>query len=152
MGKLCSLSRHTTFMLGGKAGLECKRVKNASQRLPLLFTGAEISAVFPFNSCQIYESKHPRAFGKLVEGSVVNNFGIQLFVHFCCKFGRKLESNGAKQSSNKPERRHPHDVAPRTPRRPAAVPAHARTPRHRKTHRSEAGRHGHCAPKAIDAR
>jgi hypothetical protein len=69
-------------MLGGIAGLECKLVKNASQRADPLFTGVEKILNFPYNSCQIYGSKHPRAFGKLVEGSLVSTFGIQTFVHF----------------------------------------------------------------------
>jgi hypothetical protein len=51
MGKLCSLSRHTTFLLSGIADLECKLVVNASQRVESLFTGAEISADFPCNLC-----------------------------------------------------------------------------------------------------
>jgi hypothetical protein len=47
MVKLCSLSRHTTSLLSGIADLECKLVKNASQRVESLFTGAEIVADFP---------------------------------------------------------------------------------------------------------
>jgi hypothetical protein len=74
-------------MLGGIAGLECKLVKNASQHTDPLFTRAEKILNFPRNSCQIYGSKHPRAFGKLVEGSLVSNFDIQTFVHFCYKIG-----------------------------------------------------------------
>jgi hypothetical protein len=40
-------------MLSGIAGLEQKCVKNASQRLPSLFTRAEISVKFPCSLCQI---------------------------------------------------------------------------------------------------
>jgi hypothetical protein len=77
-------------MLSGIAGLECKLVKNASQRVDPLFTSAKNSANFPCNSCQIYRSKHPRVFGKLVEGSVLNKFGIQTFVQFSLEIWRKL--------------------------------------------------------------
>jgi hypothetical protein len=51
-----------------------------------------------------------------------------------------------------PERRHLRDVASITPRRPPPYPGRACTPRHQNTPRSEARRHRHCAPKAIDAR
>jgi hypothetical protein len=130
MGKLCSLSSQTTFMLGGMASMECKRVKNASQCLPLLFMGAENSVNFSCNSCQIYWSKYPRAFGKVVVGSLVSNFSIQRFVHFCRKNWRKFNLKWSTWNWFEPERQHPHDVAPRTPRRPAAIPprAHAETP------------------------
>jgi hypothetical protein len=33
--------RHTTFLLSGMAGLECRRVKMAKHGSGLLFTGAE---------------------------------------------------------------------------------------------------------------
>jgi hypothetical protein len=82
-------------MLGGIADSKCKMVKNASQCLDLLFTGAENSANLLCSFCQIRWSKPPRAFGKLVEGSVVRNFGIQMFVQFCYKFWSKFDSNTA---------------------------------------------------------
>jgi hypothetical protein len=90
MGKLCSLSRHTTFLLSGIAGLECKLVKNASQHVLLLFTGTEISANLPCSLYQIYGSKPPRAFGNLVESKLLRNFRIPRLVHFCYKIWRKF--------------------------------------------------------------
>jgi hypothetical protein len=36
------ISRHTTLLLSGIAGLECRRVKIAKQDPGLLFMGAEI--------------------------------------------------------------------------------------------------------------
>jgi hypothetical protein len=41
-------------MLGGIAGLECKRVKDASQLLLSLFTRAEMSVKFPCSLRQIH--------------------------------------------------------------------------------------------------
>jgi hypothetical protein len=83
-------------MLGGIADLKCKMMKNAGQHLVSLFTGAKKILKFHYSSCKISGSKPHRAFVKLVEGSVVSKFGIQMFVHFCYKFWRKLESTGAK--------------------------------------------------------
>jgi hypothetical protein len=80
-------------MLDGIADLKCKMVKNAGQCLVSLFTGAEKILKFHCSSCKIGGSKPPRVFVKLVEGSVVSKFGIQIFVHFCYKFWRNFESN-----------------------------------------------------------
>jgi hypothetical protein len=55
-------------------------VKNASQHIDPLFRGAEKILKFPCGLCKIGGSKPHRAFVKLVEGSVVNKFGIQTFV------------------------------------------------------------------------
>jgi hypothetical protein len=93
MGKLCSLSRHTTFLLGGIADLKCKMVKNAGQHLVSLFTRAEKILKFHSSSCKIGGSKPPRAFVKLVEGSVVTKFGTPIFVHLL----EILEKNRVKQ-------------------------------------------------------
>jgi hypothetical protein len=46
MGKMCSLSRHTTSLLSGIASLECKLVKNANLGVCLLFTGVEFWPTF----------------------------------------------------------------------------------------------------------
>jgi hypothetical protein len=51
--KSCVFCRGTTFMLSGIAGLKCKLVKNAGQRLQTLFTGAKISAKFHYLLCKI---------------------------------------------------------------------------------------------------
>jgi hypothetical protein len=152
MGKLCSLSRHITFMLRGMADFECKRVKIVSQWLLLLFTRAENSANLLCSSCKIRWSKPPRGFVKLVEGSVVSKFGIQMFVHFCYKIWRKLESTEAKRNSNRPECVHPRDVAPR--RATLAPPSYTRalTPMTACDRRSEAGRRGYYAHKASFTR
>jgi hypothetical protein len=69
MGKLCSWSRHTTFMLGGIADSKCKMVKNVGQRLDLLFTGAEKISKFPCNSCKNGGPKPHRAFAMTMCGS-----------------------------------------------------------------------------------
>jgi hypothetical protein len=95
MGKLCSLSRHTTFLLSGIADLQGKVVKNASQCANPLFMGVEFSAKFLCNLCSICWSNHPRAFVGMAEGKLLSNFCIQVFVHFCCKHWRKIESNRA---------------------------------------------------------
>jgi hypothetical protein len=106
MGKLCSLSRHTTFMLGGIVDLKCKRVKIAGQHLDLLFTGAEKILKFPCSSCKIVGSKPRRAFVKLVEGSVVSKFGIQTFVQFSYEIWSKFDSNSATSKCIEPGRAH----------------------------------------------
>jgi hypothetical protein len=80
-------------MLDGIADLKCKMVKTAGQHLVSLFTRAEKILKFHCSSCKIGGSKPPRAFVKLVEGSVVSKFGIQIFVHFRYKFWRNFESN-----------------------------------------------------------
>jgi hypothetical protein len=141
MGKLCSLLRHTTFLLGGIAGLERKLVKNASQRVLLLFTGAEISANLPCSLCQIYGSKPPRAFGNLVEGKLLSNFCIQRLVHFCYKIGRKFNLKSvtwnclSQSASTRTTSRHACHVGP--------LPyPHARTPRCRNTPQFVARRRG----------
>jgi hypothetical protein len=89
MGKMCSFTRHTTFVLSGIASLECKVVKNAKQCAGLLFTGAEILADLLCNLCSTV-SNNPRAFGIFVECKLLSNFGIQSLEHFCLKFWRKF--------------------------------------------------------------
>jgi hypothetical protein len=91
-------------MLGGIANSKCKMVRNASQRHLLLFTEAEQILKLHCSLCKIGESKPHRAFVKLVEGSVVSKFGIQRFVHFCCKFWRNFDLNSITWNSLEPER------------------------------------------------
>jgi hypothetical protein len=43
--------RHTTLLLSGITGLECRRVKMAKQGPGLLFTGAENLARLAWRSC-----------------------------------------------------------------------------------------------------
>jgi hypothetical protein len=57
--------------------LEWKCVEKLGQRLELLFIGAQKSAHLACNLCKIGGEKDPRAFSKIVEGSVLYNFGIQ---------------------------------------------------------------------------
>jgi hypothetical protein len=70
----------------GIADLECKGVKNAKTDIESLFTSVEFSVKFLCNLCSIYWSNHPRAFGILVEGNLLDNFGIQSLEHFCLEF------------------------------------------------------------------
>jgi hypothetical protein len=79
-------------MLGGIVDSKCKMVKNASQRIDPLFTRAEKTLKFPCSLCKIGGSKPHRAFVKLVEGSVVNKFGIQTFGQFSLEIWRKFGS------------------------------------------------------------
>jgi hypothetical protein len=95
MGKMCSFARHATFMKIGIASLECKVVKNAKQGLELLFMSAENFAKLICCLCQIRWSKPPRAFGNLVEGRVVDKFGIQALVRFSFKIWSNFISNMA---------------------------------------------------------
>jgi hypothetical protein len=41
-------------------------------------------------------SKNPGAFGIIVEGNLLGNFGIQSLEHFCLKYWRKLIFKWAK--------------------------------------------------------
>jgi hypothetical protein len=125
MGKLCSLSRHTTFMLDGIANSMCTVVKNSSQHLLLLFTKAEKILKFPCCSCQIYCSNTLRAFVEMVEGSEMSKFGIRTLVQFSYKFLRKIQSNQVTLKRFGARTRATRDVAPSAPRRPRR-----RTPRH----------------------
>jgi hypothetical protein len=45
------MSNHTTLLLSGMAGLECRRVKMAKQDPGLLFTCAEKLAKLAWRSC-----------------------------------------------------------------------------------------------------
>jgi hypothetical protein len=71
-------------------------VKNANQGAGSLFTGAEFSVKFLCNLCSVCWSNHPRAFGILVEGNLLDNIGLQSLEHFCLEFWRKINCNKAK--------------------------------------------------------
>jgi hypothetical protein len=88
MGKLCSLSRHTTFLLSGIASLQRKMVKIASQHADSLFTSVEFPANLSCSLCQTRQSKTPRAFGNLVEGKLLSKFCIQTLERFCYEIWR----------------------------------------------------------------
>jgi hypothetical protein len=148
---MCSLPRHTTSLLSGIASLECKLVKNANQGVELLFTSTEILADFLSNLYSNPWAKPPRAFGNLVEGDLLSNFGIQSLEHFCLRNWRKFILKRATRDGLGAKARASRDVAPRTPRRPA-VPrlcAHAKVPGNPVV---RGPRRRHCAPTANDAR
>jgi hypothetical protein len=54
-------------MLSGIAGLKCKLVKNAGQRLRLLFRGAQETANLASDLCTNDGEKDPMPFTKVVE-------------------------------------------------------------------------------------
>jgi hypothetical protein len=126
-------------MLSGIASLEWKWVKNAGQHLRLLFTGAQKAANFACDLCSTCWEKDPRVFGKVVEGSVVHNFGIETLDHFCWKNWRKTLLNkatwnyfaGAWRSRALAIRRRRARRA-----RPPRSSSWALTPRHASAHRS----------------
>jgi hypothetical protein len=72
-------------------------VKNPFELTRLLFTGAEKMAGLACRSCSIPWINHPRAFGIIVEGNLLDNFGIQSLEHFCLNFWRKLDWKSAKR-------------------------------------------------------
>jgi hypothetical protein len=82
-------------MLSGIWDLEWKCVKNLGQRSQALFIGAQKTANLACNLCTTGWEKNPRAFSKVLEGSVVYNFGIKTLDHFCWNFWRKMLSNRA---------------------------------------------------------
>jgi hypothetical protein len=134
---MCRNSRHTTLLLSGIAGLECRVVKMAKQGTGPLFTGAENLARLAWCSCSIPWIKPLSAFANVVEGNLLNNFGIQGLGHFSLNVWRKFGLNKAKRncldSRRSRARRRPRAATSVTP-----YPAPARTPRRRQTQRSEA--------------
>jgi hypothetical protein len=110
-------------------------VKNPFELTRLLFTSAQKMAGLACRSCSIPWINHPRAFGIFVEGNLLDNFGIQSFAHFCLYFWRKLDWKIAKRDDFDHQRSR---ARRRTARRHvgAPYPCCARTPRHRRTHRS----------------
>jgi hypothetical protein len=126
----------------------CEKCK--SMRWPIVL-GAEFSAKFLCNLCSICCSNHPRAFVWVVEGKLLSNFCIQMFVHFCCKVWTKIESNratlncfwaGRARARCRVATCHVDPVVPR-------ACAHAEAPGYPAVW---GRRHYHCAPKAHDAR
>jgi hypothetical protein len=96
----------------GIASLECKVVKNAKQGAELLFIGAENFSNLICCLCQIRWSKTPRAFGNLVEGTMVDKFGIQTLVWFSFEFWSKFVLNRATLNLFLGLASRTHDVAP----------------------------------------
>jgi hypothetical protein len=81
---------------------------------------------------------------------VVSKSGIQMFMHFCYKFWRKLESTGAKWNSNRTEHVHSRDVAPRRATSASSPYRRVRTPKQARDRRSEAGLRKHYVPTRRD--
>jgi hypothetical protein len=112
-------------------------VKNAKQGAGLLFTGTEILAIFHCNLCSNRRVKPYRAFGILVEGDLLSNFGIQSLEHFYFKNWRKIGSKLVIETvfeTRRTRARH----RPRTHHVGSPYPGRARTPRGRSNQRSEA--------------
>jgi hypothetical protein len=82
---------------------------------------------------------------------LLNNFGIQSFVHLCLEFWRVFNLKRLLETVWAPERVLPRDVAPRTPRRPHRTPV-ARARRAPENPAVRGRRRRHCAPTANDAR
>jgi hypothetical protein len=89
-------------------------VKNAFECVLLLFIGAEFLANLVCRSCSIPWIKPLSAFANVVEGNLLNNFGIQGSGHFSLNFWGKRNLRRAKR--NCLESRHP-----RARRRPRAT-------------------------------
>jgi hypothetical protein len=112
-------------------------VKNAFECVLLLFIGAEFLANLACRSCSIPWIKPLSAFANVVEGKLLNNFGIQGLGHFSLKFWRKFSLKKAKRNCLESWRSRAR-CRPRAATSAAPYPARARTPRHRQTQRSEA--------------
>jgi hypothetical protein len=104
-------------------------VKNAFECVLLLFIGAEFLANLACRSCSIPWIKPLSTFANVVEGNLLNNFGIQGSGHISLNFWRKFSLKKAKrnclESRCSRARRHP-----RTATSVAPYPARTRTPRH----------------------
>jgi hypothetical protein len=105
-------------------------VKNAFEGVLSLFIGAEFLASLACRSCSIPWIKPLPAFANVVEGNLLNNFGIQGSSHSSSNFWRKFGWKKAKRNyldSRRPRaRRRPRAAMSATP-----YPARARTPRRR---------------------
>jgi hypothetical protein len=103
-------------------------VKYAFEGVLLLFFGAEFLANLACRSCSIPWIKPLSAFANVVDGNLLNNFGIQGSGHFSSNFWRKFGWKKAKRNcldSRRPRaRRRPRAATSATP-----YPARACTPR-----------------------
>jgi hypothetical protein len=112
-------------------------VKNSFEFVLLLFIGAEFLANLACRSCSIPWIKPLSAFANVVEGNLLNNFGIQGSGHFSLNFWRKFSLKKAKRNcleSRRSRARH----RPRATTSATPYPARARTPRRWQTQQSEA--------------
>jgi hypothetical protein len=112
-------------------------VNNAFECVLLLFIGAEFLANLACRSCSIPWIKPLSAFANVVEGNLLNNFGIQGSGHFSLNFWRKFSLKKAKRNcleSRRSRARH----RPRATTSATPYPARARTPRRWQTQQSEA--------------
>jgi hypothetical protein len=82
-------------MLSGIGDLEWKWVRNASQRLGLLFIGAQKSVILARKLCKNGGEKDPTPFTEVVEEHKIYNFPIHTLVHFSWKIWIKTRSKGA---------------------------------------------------------
>jgi hypothetical protein len=82
-------------MLSGNSSLEWKWVKNAGQRLKLLFIGAQKSVILACNLCTNGWEKGHTPFVKVVEDQEIYNFAIHCLDHFCSTFWSFGRSNRA---------------------------------------------------------
>jgi hypothetical protein len=80
-------------MLSGIWDLEWKCVKKLGQRSSTLFTSAQEICNLAYEFCTNGLEKGHTPFVKVVEGSVVHNFGIQTLGHFSWKNWRKSRLN-----------------------------------------------------------
>jgi hypothetical protein len=94
-------------------------VKNALEGVLLLFIGAEFLANLECRSCSIPWIKPLSAFANVVEGNLLNNFGIQGSGHFSLNFWRKFGLKKAKRnfldSRRSRARRRPRAATSATP-------------------------------------
>jgi hypothetical protein len=152
MWKLCILSRDTTFMLSGIASLEWKWVKNAGQRLKLLFIGTQKSAILACNLCTTGWEKGHTPFVKVVEDQEIFNFAIDCLGHFCSTFWSFGWSNRAtwKHFGHPALQSVPRNVGCQAVchrRRPHRGPGmDAEAPREPRSTRRGIGRHAHRLP------
>jgi hypothetical protein len=103
-------------------------VKNALEGVLLLFIGAQYLANLACRSYSIPWIKPLSAFANVVEGYLLNNFGIQGSGHFSLNFWRKFGLKKAKRNrldSRRSRARH----RPRAATSATPYPARERTPR-----------------------
>jgi hypothetical protein len=112
-------------------------VKNAKQGTGLLFTATKILANFHCNLCSNRRVRPCRAFGILVEGDLLSNFGIQSLEYFYFKNWRKIGSKLVKETLFETRRTRARRRL-RTRHVGSPYPGRARMPRRRSNQRSEA--------------
>jgi hypothetical protein len=137
MGKMCSLSRHTTSLLSGIATLECKMVKMEIKELGHCSLVSSFQSSFFAICARSVDQTTLELLAFLQRVTCLTTLVFKVWSTSVWNFGensieRRLNETGRCNQRSRARRRS------RAATSAAPYPAHARTPRRRKTPRSEA--------------